>query len=128
MENRPTLTGRICAVGKVDQQKLLKQKGCIMWITGLSCSGLLLHCQHMDRSYQECSSFYLSFHSTSSNLDDRNRVVYVQTQWMDSFTERQWHYGAHHIGIRVASYAGLRNSKIISLINMDAEKIGDLCW
>ncbi|KAL4638739.1 hypothetical protein ACB092_03G168100 [Castanea dentata] len=49
-----------------------------MWITGLSCSGLLLHCRHMDRSYQECNSFYLSFHSTSSNLDDRNRVVYVQ--------------------------------------------------
>ena len=38
---------------------------------------LLLHCRHMDRSYQECNSCYLSFHSTSSNLDDCNRVVYV---------------------------------------------------
>ena len=47
---------------------------------------------------------------------------------MDSFTERQWYYGAHHIGIWAASYAGLRNSRIISLINMDAEKIGDFCW
>ncbi|KAK3125451.1 hypothetical protein QOZ80_7BG0605110 [Eleusine coracana subsp. coracana] len=28
-----------CAVGKSDRQKLLKQKGCVVWITGLSGSG-----------------------------------------------------------------------------------------
>ncbi|KAG8099601.1 hypothetical protein GUJ93_ZPchr0013g35036 [Zizania palustris] len=28
-----------CAVGQVDRQKLLKQKGCVVWITGLSGSG-----------------------------------------------------------------------------------------
>ncbi|KAF8664562.1 hypothetical protein HU200_054744 [Digitaria exilis] len=28
-----------CPVGKVDRQKLLKQKGCVVWITGLSGSG-----------------------------------------------------------------------------------------
>jgi len=28
-----------CAVGKADRQKLLKQKGCVVWITGLSGSG-----------------------------------------------------------------------------------------
>ncbi|XP_062189450.1 adenylyl-sulfate kinase 3-like isoform X2 [Phragmites australis] len=28
-----------CPVGKVDRQKLIKQKGCVVWITGLSGSG-----------------------------------------------------------------------------------------
>jgi len=28
-----------CPVGKTDRQKLLKQKGCVVWITGLSGSG-----------------------------------------------------------------------------------------
>ncbi|XP_074587042.1 adenylyl-sulfate kinase 3-like isoform X2 [Curcuma longa] len=28
-----------CQVGKVDREKLLKQKGCVVWITGLSGSG-----------------------------------------------------------------------------------------
>ncbi|CAD5163117.1 adenylyl-sulfate kinase 3-like [Musa acuminata AAA Group] len=28
-----------CPVGKLDRQKLLKQKGCVVWITGLSGSG-----------------------------------------------------------------------------------------
>ena len=30
------------SVGKADRQKLLKQKGCVVWITGLSGSGLSL--------------------------------------------------------------------------------------
>lgn len=30
-----------CPVGKLERQKLLKQKGCVIWITGLSGSGLL---------------------------------------------------------------------------------------
>ena len=28
-----------CPVGKMDRQKLLDQKGCVVWITGLSGSG-----------------------------------------------------------------------------------------
>ncbi|KAL5708613.1 adenylyl-sulfate kinase [Ranunculus cassubicifolius] len=28
-----------CSVGKLDRQKLLQQKGCVVWITGLSGSG-----------------------------------------------------------------------------------------
>ncbi|KAG0485410.1 hypothetical protein HPP92_009489 [Vanilla planifolia] len=28
-----------CSVGKLERQKLLKQKGCVVWITGLSGSG-----------------------------------------------------------------------------------------
>ena len=31
-----------CSVGQVDRQKLLNQKGCVIWITGLSGSGLML--------------------------------------------------------------------------------------
>lgn len=30
-----------CPVGKVERQKLLNQKGCVLWITGLSGSGLV---------------------------------------------------------------------------------------
>ncbi|XP_038681364.1 adenylyl-sulfate kinase, chloroplastic-like isoform X1 [Tripterygium wilfordii] len=29
----------VCSVGKVERQNLLKQKGCVVWITGLSGSG-----------------------------------------------------------------------------------------
>lgn len=29
-----------CAVGNIDRQKLLNQKGCVVWITGLSGSGI----------------------------------------------------------------------------------------
>nr|ACN25636.1 unknown [Zea mays] len=32
-----------CLVGKTDRQKLLNQKGCVVWITGLSGSGRELH-------------------------------------------------------------------------------------
>lgn len=31
-----------CSVGKIDRERLLKQKGCVIWITGLSGSGLML--------------------------------------------------------------------------------------
>lgn len=31
-----------CPVGKAERQKLLKQKGCVIWITGLSGSGWLI--------------------------------------------------------------------------------------
>ncbi|RVX09730.1 Adenylyl-sulfate kinase 3 [Vitis vinifera] len=30
-----------CPVGRAERQKLLNQKGCVLWITGLSGSGLL---------------------------------------------------------------------------------------
>lgn len=29
-----------CSIGKLDREKLLGQKGCVIWITGLSGSGL----------------------------------------------------------------------------------------
>lgn len=29
-----------CPIGKLERQMLLKQKGCVIWITGLSGSGL----------------------------------------------------------------------------------------
>ena len=31
-----------CPVEKLDRQQLLQQKGCVIWITGLSGSGLLI--------------------------------------------------------------------------------------
>ena len=50
---------------------------CIEFSTAGFEACLFLHCRHMDWSYRECNSCYLSFHSTSLNLDDLNRVVYV---------------------------------------------------
>ncbi|KAB1207771.1 ABC transporter C family member 3 [Morella rubra] len=61
---------------------------------------------------------------------------------MESLTQRQWYFGAQRIGIRVRAalmvliykkslsiqYGGLSNGKIINLINVDAERVGDFCW
>lgn len=32
-----------CSVQKIDRQELLQQKGCVIWITGLSGSGLMIY-------------------------------------------------------------------------------------
>ncbi|KAF3435560.1 hypothetical protein FNV43_RR22649 [Rhamnella rubrinervis] len=37
--NSTNIAWHECSVGKVEKQKLLKQKGCVIWITGLSASG-----------------------------------------------------------------------------------------
>ncbi|XP_015865744.2 adenylyl-sulfate kinase 3 isoform X1 [Ziziphus jujuba] len=37
--NSTNIVWHECSVGKVERQKLLKQKGCVIWITGLSASG-----------------------------------------------------------------------------------------
>ncbi|GAB2250908.1 hypothetical protein Droror1_Dr00017158 [Drosera rotundifolia] len=37
--NSPNIFWHECPVGKLDRQKLLNQRGCVVWITGLSGSG-----------------------------------------------------------------------------------------
>ncbi|CAN6587073.1 unnamed protein product [Malus baccata var. baccata] len=39
LNNSTNVFWQECQVGKVDRQKLLNQKGCVVWITGLSGSG-----------------------------------------------------------------------------------------
>ncbi|XP_018502608.2 adenylyl-sulfate kinase 1, chloroplastic-like isoform X2 [Pyrus x bretschneideri] len=39
MENPENIVWHKCSVEKLDRQQLLKQKGCVIWITGLSGSG-----------------------------------------------------------------------------------------
>ncbi|KAJ6351497.1 hypothetical protein OIU78_007421 [Salix suchowensis] len=61
---------------------------------------------------------------------------------VESLTQRQWYFGAQRIGIRVRAalsvlvykkslsvkFARSSNGKIINLINVDVERIGDFCW
>ncbi|KAA8529726.1 hypothetical protein F0562_034174 [Nyssa sinensis] len=61
---------------------------------------------------------------------------------VESLSQRQWYFGAQRIGVRVRAalmvliyknslsikYGGMRNSKIINLISVDVERIGDFCW
>ena len=49
-----------CPVGKLERQKLINQKGCVVWITGLSGSGL-----------SETEFFLLLFHQ-SHQADNEN--------------------------------------------------------
>ncbi|ONH94209.1 hypothetical protein PRUPE_7G004400 [Prunus persica] len=39
LNNSTNIFWQECPVGKVERQKLLNQKGCVVWITGLSGSG-----------------------------------------------------------------------------------------
>jgi ABC-type multidrug transport system fused ATPase/permease subunit len=68
--------------------------------------------------------------------------IFFFSKTVESLSQRQWYFGAQRIGIQVRAalmvliykkslaikYAGLSNGKIINLINVDAERIGDFCW
>jgi hypothetical protein len=41
LSNSTNIFWQECPVGKVERQKLLNQKGCVVWITGLSGSGVV---------------------------------------------------------------------------------------
>lgn len=61
---------------------------------------------------------------------------------MESLSQRQWYFGAQRIGIRIRTalmvlifkkslsikYGTMSNGKIINLINVDVEKIGEFLW
>ncbi|CAN6548791.1 unnamed protein product [Malus baccata var. baccata] len=69
-------------------------------------------------------------------------LVFFVAKTLESLSQRQWYFGAHLIGIRVRAaltvliykksisikYSGPSNGKIINLINVDVERIGDFCW
>lgn len=47
LNNSTNIFWQECPVGKVERQKLLNQKGCVVWITGLSGSGSFLTDLHI---------------------------------------------------------------------------------
>ncbi|KAF9600270.1 hypothetical protein IFM89_005856, partial [Coptis chinensis] len=61
---------------------------------------------------------------------------------LESLSQRQWYFGAHRIGIRVRAALmvsiytktlkmknyGSSTGKIVNLVNVDVERIGDFCW
>ncbi|CAN6727014.1 unnamed protein product [Malus baccata var. baccata] len=69
-------------------------------------------------------------------------LVFFVAKTLESLSQRQWYFGAHVIGVRVRAaltvliykksisikYSGPSNGKIINLINVDVERIGDFCW
>nr|POE85288.1 abc transporter c family member 3 [Quercus suber] len=69
-------------------------------------------------------------------------LIFFFAKTVESLTQRQWYFGAQRIGIQLRAalmvliyrksistkYVGLSNGKIINLINVDAERIGDFCW
>ncbi|XVE74843.1 hypothetical protein DITRI_Ditri12bG0050900 [Diplodiscus trichospermus] len=68
--------------------------------------------------------------------------IFFFSKTVESLTQRLWYFGAQRIGIRVRAaltaliykkslstkFVGPSNGKIINLINVDAERIGDFCW
>ncbi|KAM4120416.1 hypothetical protein ACJW30_03G129900 [Castanea mollissima] len=68
--------------------------------------------------------------------------IFFFAKTVESLTQRQWYFGAQRIGIKLRAalmvliykksistkYVGLSNGKMINLINVDAERIGDFCW
>ncbi|XP_050276334.1 putative ABC transporter C family member 15 [Quercus robur] len=67
--------------------------------------------------------------------------IFFFAKTVESLTQRQWYFGAQRIGIQLRAalivliykkslftkYV-VSNGKIINLINVDAERIGDFCW
>lgn len=68
--------------------------------------------------------------------------IFFFAKTLESLTQRQWYFGARRIGLRVQGaltvmifkksisikYSGPNNGRIINLINVDVERIGDCCW
>ncbi|KAM3753899.1 hypothetical protein ACB098_03G126900 [Castanea mollissima] len=68
--------------------------------------------------------------------------IFFFAKTVESLTQRQWYFGAQRIGIKLRAalmvliykksistkYVGLSNGKMINLINVDAERIGDSYW
>ncbi|XP_027342453.1 putative ABC transporter C family member 15 [Abrus precatorius] len=68
--------------------------------------------------------------------------IFFLSKTAESLSQRQWYFGAQRIGIRVRAAlmaliyskslsmksAGPNHGKIINLINVDVERIGDFCW
>ncbi|CAL0324898.1 unnamed protein product [Lupinus luteus] len=68
--------------------------------------------------------------------------IFFLSKTVESLSQRQWYFGAQRIGIRLRAAliavvyrksllmkcAGPTHGKVINLINVDVERIGDFCW
>lgn len=69
-------------------------------------------------------------------------LIFFLAKTVESLSQRQWYFGAHCMGIRVRAalmvlaykksllikYGGTSNGKVINLITVDVERIGDFFW
>ncbi|XP_028061846.1 putative ABC transporter C family member 15 isoform X1 [Camellia sinensis] len=68
--------------------------------------------------------------------------IFFFSKTVESLSQRQWYFGAQRIGIRVRAalmvliynkslsikYGGMNNGRVINLITVDVERIGDFFW
>ncbi|KAM3358614.1 putative ABC transporter C family member 15 [Capsicum galapagoense] len=68
--------------------------------------------------------------------------IFFFAKTIEWLSQRQWYFGAHRIGVRVRAAlmaliykrtlsikcGGTKDGKIINLVNIDVERIGDFCW
>ncbi|GAV90679.1 ABC_tran domain-containing protein/ABC_membrane domain-containing protein [Cephalotus follicularis] len=68
--------------------------------------------------------------------------LFFFSKTVESLTQRQWYFGAQRIGTRVRAalmvlvykkslsikFSGPSSGRIINMINVDVERIGDFCW
>ncbi|KAG9446395.1 hypothetical protein H6P81_012523 [Aristolochia fimbriata] len=68
--------------------------------------------------------------------------LFFISKTVESLSQRQWYFGAHRLGIRVRAalmvaiyrktlsirYGGMSSGKIINILNVDVERIGDFLW
>ncbi|XLR07617.1 hypothetical protein HN51_062541, partial [Arachis hypogaea] len=90
--------------------------------------------------------------NSNSSMDDNSNssiqcglilaFIFFLSKTLESLSQRQWYFGAQRIGIRVRAAlmtliyskslmikcAGPTHGKIINLVNVDVERIGDFCW
>ncbi|XP_071925966.1 putative ABC transporter C family member 15 [Coffea arabica] len=90
---------------------------------------------------------FVNFLSTKGDGSNQHQglvlaFVFLLTKTVESVSQRHWYFGAHRIGIRLRAalivliyqkslsikFGGMSTGKIINLINVDVEKIGDFCW
>ncbi|XP_068667437.1 putative ABC transporter C family member 15 [Aristolochia californica] len=69
-------------------------------------------------------------------------LLFFVSKTVESLSQRQWYFGAHQLGIRVRAalivaiytkslstrYGSMSSGKIINLLNVDVERIGDFLW
>lgn len=68
--------------------------------------------------------------------------IFLLAKTIESVSQRQWYFGAHQLGIRVRAalmvcvyrkslsvrYGGVSNGKVVNLLNVDVERVGDFLW
>ncbi|KAF8018550.1 hypothetical protein BT93_H3434 [Corymbia citriodora subsp. variegata] len=131
---------------KFGTRSLLKAVGFALW-RSLAINGVLAGVNTL-ASYMGPLLINSFVNFLSSKREDSNYhlglvlvFVFFSSKTIESLTQRQWYFGAQRIAIRIRAglmaliymkcqsmkYAGLSNGKIVNLINVDVERMGDFC-